>query len=183
MSSPQKTTIFGWPVGMARSLPSMVPRASIRIRGSNDAAESKVAHGRLDRLRRAGGRPIAMAVVRSAQVRAALDNHPREVLPGTAHVVTGVRRRHTRVEPRPARAAAGVHDRLRMPRRIEIARPFPDVAGDVMQAVTVWREGPDGGRALVLVEQQVLPRELALPRVRKLATLRGELVAPRVGGA
>src|SRR5262245_37202231 len=171
MSSPQKTTMFGWPFGIPHSLPRSLRRPDLgwRLdcagRRTNDAAKTEVTHGRLDRLRRAGGRSISMAVVRSAQVRAALDDHPRELLTRLAGVVAPLRRCDPRVDPRPGRTTAGVDLRFRVSRRVEVGGPFPDVAGDVVQAVAVGREGAHRRRALELVQQQVLPGELALPRV------------------
>jgi hypothetical protein len=54
----------------------------------------------------------------------------------------------------------------------------PNVAGHVEQAVAVRREAPHGGRALVAVQPQVLPRKLALPGVRHRAAVGEMLVAP-----
>src|SRR5262245_11524350 len=136
MSSPQKTTMFGLPDGMARFLPVSTNRG-----GTNDAAKAEMAHRRLDRLRRAGSRPVTMAIVRRAQMRAALDDHPRELLPRAAHVVAGVGRRHARIDARPGRAATGVDDLGRMPGRVEVARPLPYVAGDVVEGIAVGGEG------------------------------------------
>ena len=85
--------------------------------------------------------------------------------------------------PRARRAAAGVDLDLGVRGRVEVARPLPDVAGHVEQAVAVGRERLDRRRALVAVGQQVLPRELALPGVGHHPALGRELVAPGVDRA
>src|SRR5262249_57651921 len=69
------------------------------------------------------------------------------------------------------------------PLREVVHRPLPDVAGHVEQAEAVRREPLDRRRAFEPVGAEVLPGELALPGVRHHASLRGELIAPRVGGA
>ena len=90
--------------------------------------------------RLAGGRPVAQAVVRRAQVRAALDHRRgirarRPMLPGAARV----------------RGHAARVRRLVGVRREAVGRPLPDVAGHVVEAVAVGRERPDRRGALVAV--------------------------------
>ena len=114
---------------------------------------------RVDLLRLPRGRPVAQAVVRGAQVRAALDHVAREA--------AGLRRRR--------RAARG-----RRVARVgeEVAGPLPHVAGHVVEAEAVGRERAHRRRAEVAVGRRVLPRELALPGVRHPAPAGRLLVAP-----
>src|SRR3954471_886630 len=90
------------------------------------AAESDVRRRGVDRLALPGGGPEAQAVVRSAQVRAALDDAPRDALAG----------QHPR---RAARVLAG----LAVLRGPVIGGPLPHVARHVVQPVAVGREGPN----------------------------------------
>src|SRR5262249_12589955 len=55
---------------------------------------------------------------------------------------------------------------------IPVAAPLPDVAGHVVQAVAVGREGLHRRGALVAVPGGVLPRELPLPAVALRLLLR-----------
>src|SRR3954447_1983895 len=126
------------------------------------AAEADVRRGRVDRLELAGGRAVAQAVVRRAQVRAALDHATRDVL--------------TRLGRRAARPCGTVPPAL-------VARPFPHVARHVDQPVAVGLEGTGRRGAGVAVAQQVLPRELTLPGVGHHPSARCELVAPGEDGA
>jgi sodium/bile acid cotransporter 7 len=48
---------------------------------TDDAAEAKVGHGRLDHLGLSGRGPVALAVIRGAEVRSALDDPARDVRP------------------------------------------------------------------------------------------------------
>src|SRR5262245_60888838 len=64
----------------------------------------------------------------------------------------------------------------------EVGCPLPDVAGHVEEPVPVRWERPDRRRAFEAVELQVLPRKLALPRVRQRLAVREVLVAPGEDG-
>src|SRR5688572_12774985 len=133
-----------------------------------------MAHGGVDRLRVARGWAVTSTVAGSAEVRAALDHHARNPDRRLARIVT-------LFLPAAARVlgdAASLRRVGRVLRRIPVTRPFPDVADHVAKAVAVRRESADWGRALVGVWREVLVRELALPGVRHLATVRHELVAP-----
>src|SRR5205807_4361414 len=117
--------------GGERSVDAAVATSSsARSSAPEDAAKADVARRGVDRFALAGGGPEAQAVVRRAQVGAALDNPARDAFVG--------RRRAARLL-----AVAG---------REGVSRPFPDVAGHVVQAVAVGREGADRGRAGVAVE-------------------------------
>jgi len=130
---------------------------------------------RVDRLALPGRRPVAQAVVRRAQVRAALDHAARDVRPGLARHQAGGRVG----DPRVARHTASVPRSLSVPLGGEVvARPLPDVAGHVEQAVPVGREAADGGRAALVRRLEVLPGELTLPGVRHHLPPRERVVAP-----
>ena len=106
-------------------------------------------------------RPVAEAVVRGAEVRAALDDAARE-------------------RSSPALAAGGRAAGWSVAgcRREEVAGPLPDVAGHVVEAVAVRREAADGRRAVVAVVPGSA-RELALPGVRHAAGPSGRTRRPR----
>src|SRR4051794_19406289 len=106
----------------------------------------------------AGGRPVAEAVVRRAQVRAALDHVAREPAVGVRAAAVG---------------------RVRGGGGVALTRPLPDVAGHVVEAVAVGRERAPRGRAAVSVDAEVLPGELPLPRVRPRPAAWELVVAPR----
>src|SRR3954469_10640339 len=65
-----------------------------------------------------------------------------------------------------------------MPRTVPIVRPLPNVTNHVQQPEPVRREAPDRRRTIEPVTSKVLPRELALPDVREMASLGLEFVAP-----
>src|SRR5882724_8924522 len=125
-------------------------------RRADDAAESQMAGCGIDRLGHARGRAIAPAVVGRAEIGAALHH-----LAGDGNL------RHARVAAAAALAAARVVDRAAgvvdlAVVLVPVGGPFPDIAGHVVEAVTVRRERADGRDAFVAVGAQVLPRELAL---------------------
>ena len=136
-------------------------------------------HRRVDHLRLARGRAIAETVVRCAEVRAALDHAPRDVLTGQTGVVAAVGRRHPGIR----RDAARARDLVGVAGHVPVRRPLPDVPGDVVEAVAVRREAPDRRRPLVAVQLLVLPGKLALPRVRHRLAVGEVLVSPRERGA
>src|SRR5882762_9430087 len=92
--------------------------------------------GSIDRLRMARCRPVASAVVRRAQMRAAFDDLPWNLHVGGSGVVTAGLAAAARV----LRNAAGFWRIRLMLWRIPVSGPFPDVADHVVQAVPVWRE-------------------------------------------
>src|SRR3954451_7540108 len=115
----------------------------------------------------AGRRPVAQAVRRRAQVRAALD-HPAGVLAprrraGGAAAACGL-----------GRFAPGV--------RPPTPGPLPDVAGDVVEPVAVGGEPLDRRRALEAVRAEFLPGEAAEPAVGHHPTAGLRVVAPGVDG-
>src|ERR1700754_2291679 len=103
---------------------------------SPNASKAKMTGGGIDRLRVSRCRPVASAVVRRAQMRAAFDDLPWNFHIGRSGVIAvGLT------------AAAWVLWNATnfcyiglMLWRIPIGRPLPDVADHVVQAVTVRRE-------------------------------------------
>src|SRR3954468_13711329 len=116
----------------------------MRRSGIADAPEADMPGGAAYLLSLAGRRPVAQAVRRRTQVRAALD-HPAGVL---------AQRRGMRGAAAwfgLGRAVLGVRPAAR--------GPLPDVAGDVVEPIAVGREPPDRGGALEAVRAQVFPGE------------------------
>src|SRR6476620_2840180 len=113
--------------------------------------------GSIDRLRMARCRPVASAVVRRAQMRAAFDDLLWNLDVGRSGVVAAILAPAARV----LRDAAGLRRIRFMPWRVPVGRPFPDVADHVVKSVTVWRECADRRGALDAVGIGVLPREFA----------------------
>src|SRR5262245_31533264 len=109
-------------------------------RGTDDAAEAKVAGRRIDRLRETRGRPVSPAVVRRAQMRSALDHFSRDANAWVARIVACFLVAASGVLGN----AAGLVRFVRMLRRIPVRGPLPDVAGDIDEAVPVRGVRPDG---------------------------------------
>src|SRR4029450_3915342 len=109
---------------------------------------------------------VAMAVRRCAQVRTALDNSP--VLFADVFCARSTACMNRRVAPRcvvgPPRSG----------------RPLPDIAGDVVEAVPVWRKSLHRRCPVKAAGPTILPRESAVPGVGHDATFRHEVPAPRV---
>src|SRR5689334_20541960 len=100
-------------------------RCSLRpLRFAYDAAEADVARGRVDGLGVARCGPVAPAVVRRAEMRAALQHLARNADIGLAGVVALLRARPAGI----LRNAAGLRRIRRMLRRIPIGGPLPHVA-------------------------------------------------------
>ena len=84
-----------------------------------------------------GGRSVAQAVVRRAEVRASLDHAPWD----RARRAVRARSLSSGESTRGLlRDAAGVLGLVGMTRRVEVGRPLPDVAGHVVEPVAVGRE-------------------------------------------
>src|SRR6516165_3809318 len=94
----------------------------------------------VDRLRMTGGRAVTSAIVRCAQMRAALQYLPGNSDLGLAGVVACILTAAARVD----RDAAGLASVGLVSGRVPVAGPFPDVADHVVEAVTVRRECGDG---------------------------------------
>src|SRR5258705_8322152 len=113
----------------------------------HDTSKSYVARGRIDRLRMACGRPVATAIIRRAQMRAAFQNFP-----GNSDL------RLAGIEAPLLAAAArilGNTARLRRVRfmllRVPVGRPLPDISDHVVNAVAVRRKGRDRRGAIKTV--------------------------------
>src|SRR6478736_3929663 len=117
--------------------------------------------GGIDRLGMARSRPVASAVVRRAQMRAAFDDLLWNLHVGRSGVVAVVLAPAARV----LRNAAGLWGVGFVPRRVPVGRPLPDVADHVVKSVTVWRKCADRRRALEAVRIGVLVREFTLPGI------------------
>src|SRR5918997_890909 len=162
-----------------KSFVDAVSLAPGRLRFSRYAPEPDMRSGGIYRLPLARRRPVAQAVVRRAQVRAALDHLVRDVrswLPDRVAPLRGI-------DPRISRNAAGLRRRVRAARRKIVRGPLPHVARCVVEPVAgrrerLYRRGP-----LVAVGLEVLPGEPPLPGVSHHLALGGELVPPGVGGA
>src|SRR4029079_17695071 len=147
------TGLSATPTARGRICPMAAP---ITLSGlvSYHAAEAEMTGCSVDRLRHPGGRAVAAAVVRRAQVRSALHDLARD-----ARWILSVNAAYA---SRPATAGGGGVGMTRVPVRC----PLPDVADHVVHAVAVGRERADRGGPLVPVVPRVLDRELTLPGVR-----------------
>src|SRR5258708_29951806 len=113
-----------------------------------------MARGGVDRLRMARRRPVTSAVVRRAQMRAALDDLSWNFHVGGSGIVAVGLAAAARV----LRNAAGLGRIRFVPRRIPVGGPFPDVADHVVESVTVRRERSDRRSTLETVGLGVLAR-------------------------
>src|SRR5215204_6343929 len=116
----------------------------------------------VDRLGMTRRRAVAAAVIRRAEMRAALQDLARYQNLGLARVVARVRRAAARVR----RDAAGFGGVGFMPGRPPIGGPLPNVADHVVEAVAVRRKGADRRGSLVAVDGEVLTWKSTLPGVR-----------------
>src|SRR5262245_14891565 len=98
-----------------------------------------MARGGIDRLRMSRSGAIAAAVIRRAQMRAALDDLAWDPDGGLARVVAALLAPAARV----LRDAARLRRVGLVLRGIPVGRPFPDIADHVVKAVSVGRECRD----------------------------------------
>src|SRR4051794_9080221 len=94
---------------------------------SDDAAKAEMAHRSIDGLRVTRCWAVATAVARRAQVRSALQNLAWDVDFRVAGIIALLRPPTSRVD----RNAACFRRIARVPRRVEVARPLPDIANHV----------------------------------------------------
>ena len=128
----------------------------------------------VDRLGMARCRPVASAVVRRAQMRAAFDD-----LSWNFHIAcSGVEAVGLATAARILRNAAGLRRIRLMLWRIPVGGPFPDVSDQVVQPISIWRELTDWRSALEPIRIDILARKLALPCVGHLTATGRELIAP-----
>src|SRR5262249_10847500 len=118
-------------------------------------------------LRLPRGRSIACAVVGSAQKRAALDDAAWRLAGGQCQILQFGSARINRVLARVTRA-------------IPVARPLPDVADHVVEAVTVRLEAADRRGPGVAVLVRIVDGEDALPGIGDRLALRIERARPIV---
>lgn len=64
-------------------------------------------------------------------------------------------------------------------RRERVRAPFPDIAGDVEQAMAVWRKGVHRRGAGIAVLGRVVVGEISLPDVAAVARRRASVHCPR----
>src|SRR5262245_7695147 len=106
----------------------------------------------IDLLRLARSRTIARAIIGSAQERAALDDAVRRLAGGQCQILQFGSARIDRLLPR-------------VTRPIPVARPFPNIADHVVEAVAVWLEATDRRGGGIAVLGGVVDGEDALPGV------------------
>src|SRR3954471_9994717 len=183
-SHPVGMTLFRWPrvsrhaplqTGVARSVGIDVH--ALVLSRPDDAAEAEVGCTRIDRLRHPRRWAVAAAVVRRAQVRAALHRFAGNAGVGQLGIVTSL----PVPTPGAVDGAAGMRG-LRM-RLVPVPGPLPDVADHVVQPVAVGWERAHRCGPLVPVLLEVPDRKFTLPGVGHPGAARGELVTPRELGA
>src|SRR6266508_2825498 len=124
----------------------------LAARSIQNGAETKVPGAEIDLLRLARGRTIPRAVVGSAQERAALDDAAWRLAGSQCEVLQ--------------RGSAGIDRCLaRVTRAIPIARPLPDIADHVVEAIAVRLEAADRRGPGVTVFVRIVDGEDALPAV------------------
>ena len=133
----------------------------------------------IDRLGMARRRPVAAAVVRRAEMRAALEHLARNFDVGLAGIVARVLAAAARI----FRNAAGLRRIGFVLRRVPVGGPFPDIADHVVQAVAVRRKRRHRRGALVAVLVEILARKFALPGVGHVLAAGREFIAPGELGA
>src|SRR5262249_14322571 len=138
--------------------------------GRLHAPEADVGHAGVGAASVPGARAVARTIAVVAQERAAFLDTLRHERPG--RVDGPVRPGRVDCEPAGARA---IQIAL-----VPVRAPLPDVAGHVVEAVTVRRERLDRGGALVAVLDRVAVGKLALPDVALRPRLGERLVAPGV---
>src|SRR6516165_2618230 len=121
----------------------------------------------IDLLRLARSRTIARAIIGSAQERAALDDAARRLARGQCQILQFGSGRINGLLPR-------------MTRPIPIARPLPDIADHVVEAVAVRLEAADRRGPYVAVLVGVVDGEDALPGIRDRLAVRIEGARPVV---
>src|SRR6516164_650686 len=126
----------------------------------------------VDRLRVTRRRPVTPAIIRCAEMRAALNHLARDLALGLARIVAILSARATRIDRHAARML------LLMSCYIEVRGPLPNIADHIVEAIAIWGVGADRRSLLVAVLKQVLPREFALPRVRHRLAVWLEHVTP-----
>src|SRR5215470_15619023 len=144
--------------------------ASSVTRSPDDAAKADVARGGVDGLGVTCRGPVAAAVTRCAQVRAALQYLARDADVRLAFIVAALLGRTVRILRKAARAWRGNF----VLRAVPVGSPLPHVADHVVEAIAVGRIRGDRGGARVAIRACVLVRKLPLPGVGHVPVLRHE---------
>src|SRR6266704_3629016 len=122
---------------------------------SNDTPKADMAGGCVDRLGVACGGTVTPAVVRCAEMGAALDH-----LAGNLDVrLAGIVACGLGASAGVFRDTAGFRRIGLMLLGVPVGGPLPDIADHVVNAIAVWRERGDRRCALEAVVVQVLPRK------------------------
>src|SRR5271154_2789209 len=121
-----------------------------------------MARRRVHRLGHPCSRTVALAIVGSAEVRAAFHDFARDLDLRLARVVAGLA-----VSLRNITAATSLSRGMIC--GIPVSRPLPHVSDHVVNTITIRRKLPHRSDALIPVFAQVLPRELALPGVSHMS--------------
>src|SRR5206468_5191003 len=146
---------------------------------SDHTPKPDMASGCVDRLGVPRGGTVTAAVIRRAQMRAALDD-----LAGNLDVrLAGIVTRCFRAAARVFRDAAGFGRIGLVLLRVPVRGPFPDIADHVVNAVAVRRECRDRRGTLIAIIVPVLPRKLALPGIGLVLAVGREFAAPGIFGA
>src|SRR5260370_634178 len=119
---------------------------------SDHTPKSDMAGGCVDRLGVACGGTVTPAVIRCAEMGAALDHLAGNFDVGLAGIVACGLSAPARI----FRNAAGLRRIGLMLLGVPVGGPFPDVADHVVNAIAVWRERGDRRCALEAVVVQVL---------------------------
>ena len=125
------------------------------------AAKPEMAGRSIDGLRMSCRRPVATAIIRRAQMRAAFQNFPRNADVGLTWIKTGALRPATRILGDAACLRRIGFVLLRPP----VGCPFPDIADHVVDAIAVRRKRRHRRGALVAIRVQVLCWKFALPGI------------------
>jgi hypothetical protein len=132
----------------------------------------------IDRLRVAGGGPVALAIIGRAQMGAALQHLARNHDVGRAGIVAPAPIPTARV----VRDAAGLLHRLRekLTIGIPVVRPFPYIADHVVQAEVVGRIASHRRCIEPAVLARILARKAALPCVGPVLAAGRQFVTPGI---
>src|SRR5208283_2934683 len=145
-----------------------------RARLAEDATKPHMARRCVDRLRMARCRAIAAAVIRCAEVRAALQDSARDSDVRLARVEALILLPTARVS---RNAACLICIRL-MSSGVPVARPLPDIADHVADTVAVRRECHHRGGARETVFAKIFVRKVALPGIGEMFAVGREFVTP-----
>src|SRR5689334_24184115 len=126
----------------------------------------------IDRLCHARGRPVTPAVVRRTKKRAALHHPARYGNVGHVGVIALVSFSTLGIETR----ATGMNSFAVL--LVPVRRPFPNIAGHVVQPVTVGRKAAHRRRSFETIEFKILPWEFPLPGVRHLLLAGSKFIPP-----